>query len=101
MLIDRDFKITYMNEASRALIKKHREHFPARVRELGVEALIGSSADIFHKDPSHQRTTGLRPVAAASQGRRENGTVDIRALRKRRLSMKTASTMATSSSGAT
>ena len=55
MLIDRDFKITYMNEASKALINKHREHFPARIRDVEPESLIGGSADIFHKNPSHQR----------------------------------------------
>ena len=55
MLIDRDFKITYMNEASKALINKHREHFPARVRDVDPDSLIGGSADIFHKNPSLQR----------------------------------------------
>ena len=54
MLVDRDFKITYINDASKALINKHRENFPAGVRELGTDELIGSSADIFHKNPSHQ-----------------------------------------------
>jgi methyl-accepting chemotaxis protein len=54
MLIDRDFNITYMNEASKALINKRREHFPARVREMDLDSLIGLSADIFHKNPSHQ-----------------------------------------------
>ncbi len=55
MLIDRDFKIFYMNEASKALITKHREHLPPRIRELSLDSMIGSSADFFHKDPSHQR----------------------------------------------
>ncbi len=61
MLIDRDFKITYMNEASKALIIKHREHFPARIRDLEPESLIGGSADIFHKNPSHQRSLVADP----------------------------------------
>ena len=55
MLIDRDFKITYMNEASRTLINKHREHFPPRIRDVDPDSLIGGSADIFHKNPAHQR----------------------------------------------
>ncbi len=55
ILIDRDFKITYMNELSRQLLSKNREHMPARVKELGVDAMIGANADIFHRDPSHQR----------------------------------------------
>ncbi len=55
MLIDRDFKITFMNEASKALLAKHREYFPPRVRELDPNNMIGASADIFHRDPAHQR----------------------------------------------
>ncbi len=55
LLVDRDFKITYMNESSKALINKNREHFPARVRDMDPDSLIGNSADIFHKNPSHQR----------------------------------------------
>jgi methyl-accepting chemotaxis protein len=55
MLIDRDFNIVYMNEASKALIIKHRQHLPARVRDMDPDSLIGSNADIFHKDPSLQR----------------------------------------------
>ena len=55
MLIDLDFNITYMNEASKALLRKHREHFPARVREMDPDKMVGTSADIFHKNPSHQR----------------------------------------------
>lgn len=55
MLIDRDFKITYMNELSRTLINKNREHFPPRIRDVDPDSLIGCSADIFHKNPAHQR----------------------------------------------
>ncbi len=55
MLVDRDLKITYMNEASKALIAKHREYFPQRVRDMDADSMIGTSADIFHKNPSHQR----------------------------------------------
>ncbi len=54
MLVDRDLKITYMNEASKALINKNREYFPAGVRDMDPDSLIGCSADIFHKNPSHQ-----------------------------------------------
>jgi methyl-accepting chemotaxis protein len=55
MLIDRDFKIMFMNQASKALLAKHREHFPPRIRDLDPDNMIGASADIFHRDPSHQR----------------------------------------------
>ena len=55
MLIDRDFKITFMNEASKALLAKHREYFPPRIRDLDPDKMIGTSADIFHREPSHQR----------------------------------------------
>jgi methyl-accepting chemotaxis protein len=56
MLVDRDLKITYMNEASKAILRKQRDHFPARVKELGADNLIGASADIFHKEPSRQHS---------------------------------------------
>jgi methyl-accepting chemotaxis protein len=55
MLIDRNFTITYMNDASKQLLTKNREHMPPRMKELGVDSMIGASADIFHRDPSHQR----------------------------------------------
>ncbi len=55
MMIDRDFKIIYVNEASKALIRKVRDSLPARAQSLDPDNMTGLSADIFHKDPSHIR----------------------------------------------
>ncbi len=55
MMIDRDFKVTYANKTTFALLNKHlttmREVFP----NLDPSKLVGASIDQFHKNPSHQR----------------------------------------------
>lgn len=45
-----DFKINYMNEKSRTLLKSIEEHLPVK-----VEDMLGMSFDVFHKHPEHQR----------------------------------------------
>lgn len=47
---DRDFNITYMNPASIETLKTIEQYLPVRVDEV-----VGSSIDIFHKNPAHQR----------------------------------------------
>jgi methyl-accepting chemotaxis protein len=47
---DLDFKITYANSASANTLKKLEQYLPVK-----VEALVGESMDIFHKNPQHQR----------------------------------------------
>jgi len=57
IMIDRDFNITYANEATLALLTEHEatfaENWPGF--KADPEALIGSSIDVFHKVPEHQR----------------------------------------------
>ena len=48
-------KITYVNEATKALLTKHREHFQKLAWNFDPENMIGACIDMFHKDPSHQR----------------------------------------------
>ena len=55
MLVDRDLVITYANEATKALLKKHREHLQTLSREFDADNIVGTCIDIFHKDPSKQR----------------------------------------------
>jgi len=50
MLTDRDFKLVYMNPASRKTLKAVEHLLPKP-----VDRLMGESIDIFHKDPGHQR----------------------------------------------
>jgi len=50
LLADNDFKLTYMNKASRQQLKTLEKYLPDT-----VERLVGQSIDIFHKDPAFQR----------------------------------------------
>jgi methyl-accepting chemotaxis protein len=45
-----DFRITYVNESTRNTLRKIEHVLPVK-----VDALVGSSIDVFHKNPSHQR----------------------------------------------
>ncbi|OZA78971.1 MAG: hypothetical protein B7X76_09515, partial [Azorhizobium sp. 39-67-5] len=45
-----DFRINYANRASLETLRRIEKHLP-----ISVDALIGSSIDVFHKNPSHQR----------------------------------------------
>ncbi len=46
----KDFKITYINSASRETLRKLEQYLPIRADEV-----LGQSIDIFHKHPEHQR----------------------------------------------
>lgn len=46
-----DFKIDYMNATSRRTLGTIDQHLPVKVDDM-----LGRSFDIFHKNPSHQRT---------------------------------------------
>lgn len=50
MFADRDFKIQYMNPASRDTLKKLEKFLP-----IPVDKMIGQSIDVFHRNPSYQR----------------------------------------------
>lgn len=50
MLCNREFVITYVNEATRAALKRLENVLP-----IGVDKIVGSNIDIFHKRPGHQR----------------------------------------------
>ncbi len=45
-----DFKIIYINESTRRNLRKIEHVLPVK-----VDALLGQSIDIFHKNPQHQR----------------------------------------------
>ncbi|WP_370290046.1 methyl-accepting chemotaxis protein [Nocardioides sp.] len=50
MFADRDFVITYMNPKSLETLRGLEQHLPVRADEV-----VGSSLDIFHKNPAYQR----------------------------------------------
>jgi len=57
IMIDRDFEITYANEATMALLKKHEATFAQNWPGFKADAdtIIGTNIDSFHKNPAHQR----------------------------------------------
>jgi methyl-accepting chemotaxis protein len=57
MMIDRDFKITYFNETSFNLLKKHEPVFQKQWPTFTADRskIMGTCIDVFHKNPSHQR----------------------------------------------
>ena len=50
MFADRDFTITYMNPASLNTLRGLQQYLP-----VSVDEIVGSSLDIFHKNPAYQR----------------------------------------------
>lgn len=55
MVIDRDFKVTYVNKATLELMTKHGDAFKVLWPSFDTSKVIGSNIDMFHKNPSHQR----------------------------------------------
>ena len=74
MLIDRDLKITYANEAATALLKKHREHFQKLTRDFDPENMIGVCIDIFHKDPFQAAPDSCRSLQPPASRRHSIGS---------------------------
>ena len=50
LLCDVDLKIVYANPISISTLKRLEQYLPVR-----AEQIVGSSVDIFHKNPAHQR----------------------------------------------
>jgi methyl-accepting chemotaxis protein len=50
MMADRDLNIIYVNPASLNTLRKVERHLPVK-----AEQVLGSSIDIFHKNPAYQR----------------------------------------------
>ena len=46
----RDFRITYMNEISRTTLQSIEHLLPVKAADM-----VGTSIDVFHKNPAHQR----------------------------------------------
>lgn len=55
MMIDRDFNVTYVNEATKALLGGHREALQSVYPSFNPDEIVGTCIDIFHKNPAHQR----------------------------------------------
>ncbi|PCI62256.1 MAG: hypothetical protein COB37_07250 [Kordiimonadales bacterium] len=72
MLADAEMNITYMNDSMRAMFKNAEGDIRTVLPNFNVDTLIGTCADVFHKDPAHQRAmiNGLR---ATHQGQIDVG----------------------------
>lgn len=66
---DRDLKITYINPAAKAMLKKIEQYLP-----VTVEQIMGQSIDIFHKNPAHQRRLLAEPKNFPFNGQITIGT---------------------------
>ncbi|MBL6455614.1 PAS domain-containing protein [Belnapia sp. T6] len=57
MLVGQDFTILHMNPAARALMREAEADFRTELPRFQADALIGSSIDVFQRDPAQQRAT--------------------------------------------
>ncbi len=55
MMIDRDFMVTYVNDATTKLLSENADVFREFWPNFNADQIIGSCIDIFHKNPAHQR----------------------------------------------
>lgn len=55
MIADQSNTIVYMNEAVKALFARHEKKIREQIPEFDASSLIGTSMDVFHKNPAHQR----------------------------------------------
>jgi len=55
MLADPDGKIIYLNDAVHALFRLRTPEIRKQAPQFNPETILGSSFDIFHRNPAHQR----------------------------------------------
>ncbi|MEQ1492277.1 MAG: methyl-accepting chemotaxis protein, partial [Terricaulis sp.] len=55
MMVDRDFKVIYVNTATMALLRNNADNFRKLWPSFNAEQIVGSNIDMFHKNPAHQR----------------------------------------------
>jgi methyl-accepting chemotaxis protein len=55
MIVDRDFIVTYVNEATKQLLSINAAEFRKVWPNFDGKDIVGTCIDIFHKDPSYQR----------------------------------------------
>jgi methyl-accepting chemotaxis protein len=55
MTIDRDLTITYINAATKKLLKDNEPALREVYRGFSADHIVGQCIDIFHKNPAHQR----------------------------------------------
>lgn len=55
MLADTDMNIVYINKTARSMFEEAQDDIKSVLPNFKLESLLGANADIFHKNPAHQR----------------------------------------------
>jgi methyl-accepting chemotaxis protein len=55
MMVDRDFKVTFINESTKKLLRDNTAAFRSIWPSFDPDKIIGTCIDTFHKNPAHQR----------------------------------------------
>ena len=61
MMIDRDFTITYVNDATINMLRPHQDVLRQAYPGFDVDTLLGANIDMFHRNPAHQRQLLANP----------------------------------------
>ncbi len=56
MIADNDFNIFYVNESMVEMMKAAESDIKTELKMFNADALVGTNIDIFHTNPSHQRS---------------------------------------------
>ncbi len=56
MMADENYDIVYVNNSVVDMLRGNQEKLRQALSQFDADKLVGSSIDIFHKDPAHQRT---------------------------------------------
>jgi len=62
MMVDRDFLITFVNDATSEMIETNLSVFQAAYPGIDFDNIVGVSIDLFHKQPQHQRRMLAHPL---------------------------------------
>lgn len=55
MIADQDYNIIYINESLTGMLRHYAQDIRSELPDFDVDAIVGKSIDIFHKNPAHQR----------------------------------------------
>ena len=77
MTCDRDFNILYANPSTVEMVQRNIEHFNRQFRGFSLENLVGSSIDMFHVNPAHQRSILSNPANLPHKAEIKVGDLDF------------------------
>ena len=62
MMTDRNFVVTYVNQATRQLLSDHLDEFHKLWPNFKLESIVGTCIDTFHKNPARQHALLADPA---------------------------------------